>query len=406
MATKPLPAVQPVEESAAAVVTPETSGEFEIPQVLTITGGHFAHDTYSAFLPTVLPLLIDKLSLSLTQAGLVSAITPLPAVLNPLIGYLADRISLRYFVILAPAATASLYSILGLAPNYVVLAILLFCAGISTAAFHAPAPAIVTRVSGRQLGKGMSWFMAGGELGRTLGPLLAVWGVTTWGLEGYWRVMAFGWAATGILYLRMRSVPARSAPPSGLRAMLPMLKRMALPLSVVVITRSFVVSSVSIYLPTFLDQQGQSLWIAGGALVLAQGAGVVGALFSGPASDRWGRRLTLAVTIGGGAVMLLLFLQLQGWLLVPALLLMGFLILSTQPVLMAIVQEQFTEHRAVANGLFMLITFAGQSLSVLLIGRLGDLAGLDSAFFWSALVALLGLPVILALPSRVQDQSS
>lgn len=405
MATEQIPTARPIEDRTAEVTaqSPAQGTTYENSQVLTIASGHFVHDTYSAFLPTLLPLLIEKLSLSLTQAGTVSAITQLPAVLNPFIGYLADRISLRYFVILAPAATATLFSILGLAPDFLVLAILLFSAGVSTAAFHAPAPAIVTRISGSQLGKGMSVFMAGGELGRTLGPLLAVWGVTTWGLEGFWRVMVFGWAATGILYLRMRSIPARSAPPSGLSEMLPGLKRIALPLSLIVLARSFAVSAISIFLPTYLDQQGRSLWIAGGALALAQAAGVVGALASGPASDRWGRRLILAITIGGGGLLLLVFLQVSGWLLVPVLILMGLLALSTQPVLLAVVQEHFAHHRAVANGLFMLITFAGQTIAVLAIGRLGDLAGLESAYYWSALLSLLALPVILALPAHAAD---
>jgi FSR family fosmidomycin resistance protein-like MFS transporter len=405
MATKPIPAVQSGQDKVITTAGSAAASTqmYENSQVLTIAAGHFVHDTYSAFLPTLLPLLIDKLALTLTQAGTVSAITQVPALLNPFIGYLADRVSLRYFVIFAPAVTATLFSSLGLAPSYLILAILLFTAGISTAAFHAPAPAIVTRISGRQLGKGMSVFMAGGELGRTLGPLLAVWGVTTWGLDGFWRVMVFGWAATALLYLRMRAVPARSAPPSGLLGMLPGLKRIALPLSLIVLLRSFSVSSISIFLPTYLDQQGSTLWVAGGALALAQGAGVLGALFSGPASDRWGRKMILAITIGGGGLFLLIFLGLQGWLLIPVLILMGLLTLSTQPVLLAVVQEHFSDHRAVANGLFMLITFIGQSLSVLAIGRIGDVASLESAYFWSALLSLLAVPAILLLPGPVRQ---
>jgi hypothetical protein len=39
-------------------------------------------------------------------------------------------------------------------------------------------------ISGQQVGKGMSLFMAGGELGRTVGPLLATWAVTYLTLDG------------------------------------------------------------------------------------------------------------------------------------------------------------------------------------------------------------------------------
>ena len=92
--------------------------------------------------------------------------------------------SLRYFVILAPAATATLVSIMGLAPNYLSLAFILLLTGVSIAAFHAPAPAMIGRISGKQVGKGMSYFMASGELARTIGPLVAVWAVSLWTLDG------------------------------------------------------------------------------------------------------------------------------------------------------------------------------------------------------------------------------
>ena len=90
------------------------SEEFRTSEVLTIAGGHLVNDTYTAFLPALLPVIIDKLSLSLTMAGSLTAIQQIPGVLNPFIGYLADRMSLRYFVILAPAATATLVSIIGI----------------------------------------------------------------------------------------------------------------------------------------------------------------------------------------------------------------------------------------------------------------------------------------------------
>ncbi|MFN2199015.1 MAG: MFS transporter [Anaerolineales bacterium] len=382
---------------------PTEAETFQTEDVLSIVGGHFINDTYSAFFPTLLPLLIEKLSLSLTQAGLLSAIPQIPSLLNPFIGYLADRLSLRYFVIFAPGMTATFFSLMGLAPNFATLAILLFASGISSAAFHAPAPAMIAKISGRQLGKGMSLFMAGGELGRTIGPLLAVWGVTTWTLEGFWRLMVFGWAATVILFLRLHNIHARPSRQQGIASMLPLARRIALPLITIVVLRFFAVSSISIYLPTFMDAEGATLWVAGGALAITQAAGVAGALLSGSLSDRWGRRQILMLSIGGGGIFLLMFLNVSGWLLVPVLLLLGLFMLSTQPVLLAVVQEQFPEHRALANGLFMLVTFAAQSLTILFVGWFSDRFGLRNAYFVSAMLSLAALPIIFFLPVKVRQ---
>src|SRR5512140_3349333 len=125
--------------SEAVTITQPTEEGFETGQVVTLVGGHFIHHLYTAFLAPLLPLIIEKLSLSLTMAGSLTAILQVPGLLNPFIGYLADRVSLRYFVILAPAITATLISSIGFAPNYFSLAVILFVTGICVAAFHAPA---------------------------------------------------------------------------------------------------------------------------------------------------------------------------------------------------------------------------------------------------------------------------
>ncbi len=371
---------------------------FDAGQVTTVVSGHFIHDTYTAFVSPLLPVIIERLSLSLTQAGSLNAILQFPALINPLIGYLADRVSLRYFVIFAPAVTGTLISVMGLTHSYWALAVLFFVTGISTAAFHAPAPAMIAHVSGNQVGKGMGWFMAAGELGRTVGPLMAVWAVSLWGLDGFWRMLLLGWAASLIMYWRLQNTAARPQVPARLREILPALGRLFLPLAILSLFRNFLVDSLTTYLPTYLNQSGSSLLVAGGALSILELAGVAGALTVGALSDRLGRKVVLAANAVLGAILMLVLLNVSGWLMVPSLLALGFVALSSQPVMLTIVQDCLPRHRAVGNGLFMTIAFLLRPISILGIGFLGDHFGLSSAFYASALISLLAIPAVIALP--------
>ncbi len=373
---------------------------FQTGKVVPIVGAHFVNDIYTAAIAPLLPVFIEKFSLSLTQAGFLTAIYQLPAIINPVIGYLADKKSIRYFVIFAPAVTGTMISLLGFAPSYAVMLLLLFVSGISVAAFHAPAPALVARLSGKKVGLGMSLFMAGGEMAFTIGPLLAVWAVSIWTLDGFWRTAFLGWAATIILYWRLHDVAPRMEKPGSLRALAPSMLRLFLPLTVFAFFRYPMLESISTYLPTYMKTEGASLILAGAMFSVVQFAGVAGVLLSGPASDRLGRRWVMAGTTIGSSLIMLLFINSSGWIVIPLLLGMGFLALSTTPVMLAMVQEQFPKNRAVANGIFMFIAFVLRPLGTLAVGFLGDRYGLQTAFFWGALVSLLSLPAILALPEK------
>lgn len=199
--TDVLPA-EPVDvttQSGETAVTPPQV-TFQTGQAVTIAGAHFAHDTFGAFLAPLLPLLQQRLSTTYAVTGSLAIYAQLPSLLNPFIGYLADKVSLRYFIIFAPAVSTTLMSAMGFTSTYLSLALLLLAAGLSSAAFYAPAPAMVGRLSGRQVGKGMSIFMASGELGRTLGPIIAVGAVSQWGLEGIWRLAFVGWGVTALKF--------------------------------------------------------------------------------------------------------------------------------------------------------------------------------------------------------------
>jgi len=169
----------------------------------TVSLAHLVQDTYSAFLAPILPLLIEKLGLSLVMSAFLDIARKLPSLLNPYFGLLAERKDARYFVILSPALSAFSMSLLGIANSYAILIFLLILAGISSTLFHIPSPGMIKASAGDKLGRGMSYYMVGGELARTIGPLLITAGVSLWGLEGTWRLMPFGFVASLILYYKL-----------------------------------------------------------------------------------------------------------------------------------------------------------------------------------------------------------
>ncbi len=114
----------------------------------------------------------------------------------------------------------------------------------------------------------------------------------------------------------------------------------------------------------------------------------------------------MVVAFLGTALPMLAFLGSEGWLRFPLLLLMGFTVLSVTPVIMAVVQESFPESRALANGVYLSLNFGLRSAAVVGYGALADLFGLRWAFAASALVLLLGLPLIFRLPLARMDDAT
>ena len=377
---------------------------FQGEKVFVIASGHFIHDVYSAFLAPLLPLIRERLSLSLTQAGWLTAIMQLPALFNPVVGHYADKFRPRYLVVFAPAVTATLMSVIGLPTNYYLLAFVILLAGFSVVAFHAPAPAMIAHVSGKRIGKGMGWFMAAGEFARSVGPLVAVWAASFWGIEGIYRVMAIGWLTSLILFLRLPESEARKRSLGSWESVVPKLKTLLLPLVFVIFFRMFLVVSMTTYLPTYMDMEGASLWKAGGFLSILEFAGVAGALLSGSMSDNLGRKSILLWVAIISSPLMLAFIYAPQWLSIPILLLLGFFSLSTGPIYLAIMQDHFPQNRALGNGIYLTISSLLRSSVMVLVGMAGDAFGLQMAFVVSALLAFLSIPVILMLPADVQAE--
>ncbi len=381
--------------------------KFQTGNVTLVAVSHMLHDIYSSFLAPLRPLLIEKFGLSLALASLWDLIMRVPWLLNPFIGVLAERTVPRYFIIITPAITATVMSLLGVAPSFTIICILLFTMGISSAFYHVPAPTMVKRLSGEKTGRGMSFYMFGGEMARTLGPLIITASVSYWGLEGTWRLIPFGLLASFILFLKLKNVKisdeiVRKQKEKG--AEFKALKKY-MPFFLILIGftlfRAIMKSGLTAFLPTyFYSEKGESLWFANSALAVFQLAGAVGTIVSGTLSDKFGRITTLIVISILSPLMMFLFINSSGILSFVFLVLLGFFVFAPGPVLIALVQDHSTEYPVFMNSIYMTISFVTSASAVFFAGALGDWLGLEKTYLISSVLALGGIPFALWLRKK------
>ncbi len=372
-------------------------------KVATIAAAHAVHDTYSSFLPPLLPVFIEKLLLTKAEAGLLAVFLQGPSLLQPLIGHMGDRRDLRGAVILTPTVTAVCMCLLGVAPAYGAIALLLVTAGVSSAVLHSVAPVVTGRISGLRLGFGMGFWMVGGELGRTLGPILLVSALAAVGMAGLPWLAVGGVGASALLAFGMRGMapePKTKAQSASAGREWRAMRGFFVPLTGVVVARASMMAAFTTFLPVFLHEEGVSLWWAGASLSVLEAAGVAGALMGGSASDVLGRKKVVAASLLVTPVLMVGFVYVAGWGRVPLLLGLGFAGLMATPVIMAWVQEGFPENRALANGTYMALNFVARAIAVVLVGGLADGIGMRQAFLVCAALGVLGTPFVFRLSGR------
>ena len=376
---------------------------FDTRTVTILSGAHFVHDSYPAFTGVLLPLLIPRLGLTLAEAGLLASGIRWTTLLQPFLGYAADRLDTRFFVIVAPATTAICISLIGLAPSFFAVFVLLLLSGISHAAFHPAAAAVVTRVSGNRWGKGTAFFMTGGELGRALGPLYIAAILTAVGLSWSWVALLPGVAFSVLLYDRLhRSGTIRfQHPPGNVAAALRSGRRGLTALSASVALRAVSNGALVTFLPTLAVDRGAGIVYAGAALAAYELGGTAGAFLGGTWSDRLGRRSVLVVgLIVGLPVLAAALLMDTGAAQLIALGIAGFFVVSGQPVQLVAMQELLPDNRSLATGVTYFMGTAGSIAAMIAVGAAGDVVGLAEALVGATAVSLLAVPAVAFVPGR------
>jgi FSR family fosmidomycin resistance protein-like MFS transporter len=154
-------------------------------------------------------------------------------------------------------------------------------------------------------------------------------------------------------------------------------------------------------LPTYLNlEKGKDLWISGISLSIIQLAGAAGTFLAGSLSDKIGRKTTLLIICIASPVFMVLFLIVEGILVIPLLVLLGFSLTGSTPVLLALVQDLDSDRPAFMNSILMTINFFLAAVGIMVVGLMGDWLGLENTYRVSVVLALAAIPFILKLKGK------
>ena len=147
--------------------------------------GHMCTDINQGGLPAVLPFLIAVHGYSYTEVATLVFITNLlSAIIQPLFGWLGDRANKPWTMALGVLLAGTGLSVLGfVSSNYPAMLLCACVSGTGVALFH-PEGGNIANAAGRGKASEMSIFSVGGNIGFTIGPIIAAAAVTAFGLHG------------------------------------------------------------------------------------------------------------------------------------------------------------------------------------------------------------------------------
>ncbi len=368
---------------------------------VTIALAHAVNDAYASIVPPLLPRLMDSLGISIAMAaGLGAAFSIATALPQPFFGYLGDRFGRRTLVVGGMLASAVFVSVIGFAPSYWVLLVLLVMGGLGGAAFHPPGASYAVRVTaGKGGGARYSVFSFGGAAGYSVGPLVAV-GLVAWGgMERLWVAMLPAILLAPFFFFGLPSgrSEARDHAPAPLPSAI--LRQLAGPLGIV-----FGISSAMTFVqrafltmePIIVAEMGGSEALGAVALSVYLGAQAFGTVAGGLLSDRMDRPRLLFVLCALALPAHLLAVWLGPWnaLGFAAIAAAGFLGMSTLPPIVVMAQEMIPRAPGASSGIVMGLAWTVGSVGVMGAGAAADVVGPHTAALLSMPVA--GLAALLA----------
>ena len=149
--------------------------------LIVLSFGHIVIDLHLGAVPTLMLYMRDAFSLGYAQVGLIILVSNFSSsVIQPLFGLYSDRTNLPWLMPLGIGLATLGMSLAGVMPYFPLVIATVFISGIGVAAYHPEGAKISHFAAGERRNSAMALFSVGGNLGFSLGPILAALLLGTW----------------------------------------------------------------------------------------------------------------------------------------------------------------------------------------------------------------------------------
>lgn len=356
-------------------------------------------------LPPVLPILIEELELTHTQAGLFATAFLLGYIMIKIpVGPLAERIGIKNILILSMVGYGVATMLNILAATFLQLLILRFFVGLFQGIHLPVANTLLSERFKTRQGRAIGFHESGPNVGNAMALPLSVTIASLWSWRWAFFLLslpAFAMAfSTAFILKDDGGVEEPQIHPEGnpsgyhgLRFFLRLLVSLALAHAVY----NICLQTLFNFAPTFLvESRGMSLATAGIISMIMPAAGFFAKISSGFIAEKFGRRnaICAATTLSGAFIAALAFFKGE-YELAIIFVLIGLVLYSFSPTIYAYVTAMLPLHLKTTG--LSLVTMTGNivgALSAPLAGFLIDAHGYDTALFCVSSTAIFTTVII------------
>mgnify|MGYP000073005323 FL=1 len=366
---------------------------------------HCLNDTLQSVISAVYPLFKEDLELSFAQIGLITLVYQSAAsVCQPLTGLFFDKWPSAWS--LPTGMSFTLVGLLSLAFANTLPLVLCSVAlvGIGSSVFHPEASRLTSLASGGKRGLAQSLFQVGGNLGGSLGPLLAAVFVAPYGRRhiALFTILAFTAIMVMIpvghwyksFLLRLRKAEGETLKTSVCRP-LPMGKTVfsIAILLILIFSKYIYMASLNSYYTFYLIHKfGVSVQASQLYLFVFLIATAIGTLLGGPIGDRVGRKYVIWASILGAAPFTLIMPHVENLYLTTVLsFCVGLTLSSAFPAILVYAQALLPYKLGLISGLFFGFAFGVAGIASAVLGNMADRYGIEAVYNVCGYMPLIGL---------------
>jgi FSR family fosmidomycin resistance protein-like MFS transporter len=374
--------------------------------IMALSFSHFLNDMMQSLVPALYPMWKSEYGLSFAQIGLISLVTQVTSsLLQPAVGLFSDHRPQPYSLAVGMGATLIGLLLLASAGSYPVLILAAALVGTGSAVFHPEASRIARLASGGRHGLAQSLFQVGGNIGSSLGPLLAAFIVIPKGQASIaWFSSAALLAMTvlfgvGNWYHREHSGPARTGARQSVERSHLSRRKVAWSVAILlalVFSKSFYTASLNSYYTFYLISKFHVSVESAQIYLFAFLASVaVGTLIGGPVGDRIGRKYVLWGSIVGVLPFTLVLPYVDLFWTGILTVMIGLILASASSAIIVYALELVPGKIGTVAGLFFGLSFGMAGIGAAALGRLADATSIDYVYQICAFLPLLGLLMVL-----------